>query len=532
MLPFYATMFDFYAYLFIYVCLIVFSFFRIKFLMQFFQQEEYENKSFLKFVFKDARMVDKRLTCIFIAVWLMIVFMPALCLLAFPAFVYELVREYRFVLNAKKKLVITSRVKRLWAASYIILLLLTEGFFDLGLNPISASIIMLQIIPLIMVLGNIVLYPLEEAFRRYFMALARKKMQLCKPTVIGITGSYGKTSTKHFLGHILGACSSVLYTPGNVNTLLGVSRIINTKLTPDVKFFIVEMGAYYIGSIKKVCDLVQPEYAIITSIGDAHHERFGTIENTAKAKFELAQAVREYNPDGIVVLNTKQIAPQFLKKDKKAVLLGEGQDFFITDVKQTAKALSFTLNHKKEKIKLTAPVLGIHNAEDIAMAAVLALKLGIPKSTIAAAVKTIQPVKNRLQPIKIGKWSVIDDGYNSNPTGFAGALEVLSILKKDSKGKGILVTPGMIEMGKLHDKLHAELGKQAGKSADVLLAVIPKRLKSFIQAYKKSCGKKGKVIEVASKDNAWEWIMSNAGDKDIILFENDLPDNYESSFSI
>ena len=127
---------------------------------------------------------------------------------------------------------------------------------------------------------------------------------------------------------------------------------------------------------------------------------------------------------------------------------------------------------------------------------------------------------------------MLDDGYNSNPDGFTNALNILSVYKKAMGGRAILVTPGIIELGKKHDEIHAELGKKAAEKADVVLAVIPERITSFINAFKEKAPAESLILPVQSKDKAWEWLLANATEKDIILFENDLPDTYESDFAL
>lgn len=510
----------------------LFFFTRIKLLMLFFQGEEYENTAFLKFSCRKGKLLDKKTIIPLVVIWGLYEISQYCFILVLPLLVFSFIRENKFLRGAKKKLQITYRVKRIWLVTYVLVLTIFMALLTTGLSVFGGGIIVLFFMPLFMVIANIVLYPLEIKIRQTFIDKARSRLDECQAVVIGITGSYGKTSVKHFLGAILSSCSNTLYTSGTINTLMGVCRVINTELTPSHQFFIVEMGAYYKGSISRLCDLVKPSAAIITSIGMAHLERFKTIENTASAKFELAEAVRKNNPDGSVILNKNKISERFLLKDAKAIRVGEGEKYFVSDIQQTAENLYFVFHGDGEIIPIQAEVFGTHNAEDMALAITLALKLGVPASTIAASLRNVKPVKNRLQPLKVGKYTVLDDGYNSNPDGFANALKILSIYKKATGGKGILVTPGIIELGDKHDEVHTELGKKAAEKADVVLAVVPERIQSFVQAFKEHAPEKSLLISVASKDKAWEWIFANAAENDVILFENDLPDTYESDFTL
>ena len=511
----------------------VFFFCRIKTLMLFFQSEEYENTNFLKYVVRKGKLLDKRTVFPLLIIYAVSFVYPCLSVLSVLPITVAFIRESKFLKNAKKKLQITYRVKRIWITAYVLLNLIFAGLLYNGFSVLFCGIFLLFVLPIFLVQANIILYPLENSIRKGFLRKAQARLADCNPTVIGITGSYGKTSVKHFLGAILSACCDTLYTAGTINTLMGVCRVINTELQPSHKFFIVEMGAYYKGSIRRLCDLVKPSAAIITSIGLAHLERFKTMENTASAKFELAEAVRLNNPNGTVILNKNKIAEKFLAKDPHAVKVGEGEKYFFTDVVQGIDGISFVF-HKGDELTfpVTAQVYGLHNAEDIALAIALALEMGVPTSTITAALKNVKPVKNRLQPLQIGRLTVLDDGYNSNPDGFANALNILAIYKKAMGGRAILVTPGIIELGEKHNEIHAELGKKAAEKADVVLAVTPERITSFINAFKENASAESVLLPMQSKDKAWEWLLANATEKDVILFENDLPDNYESDFAL
>jgi len=523
--------FDFYIGIFVLVFLAVFVLLRMRFLLMFFQQEEYENKNFLKLVFKGARLVDKRLCFWLLLLWVAALKFPFLAFFVFVPFAFYALREQKYMRHAKKKLVMTWRAKRIFFVSFVLTLGVIFGLYKWAiLTSVMIAIITVQLLPFMLVLANVILIPVEAYGRRKFVRMASAKIAKSNATVIGVTGSYGKTSVKHFLAHILAANAEVLYTPGSVNTLLGVSRIINQNLNRSNKFFIVEMGAYYIGSIKKVCDLVRPKHGIITAVGDAHFERFKTKENVAKAKFELANAVGK---NGSLIINKNQIEERFFGLSPRgAVKVGEGEKYFVSDVKQSEKGLQFVFHNGKERMKIFTPIFGEHHAQNIALAITMALELGMPKTTIIAALKNLPQVAHRLEVKDNAGVIIIDDGYNSNPDGFASALELLDILGRGRKGRKILITPGMIEMGKLHDKLHYDLGEKAGEVADILIAVVPSRLKSFIKGFRKTAGKNALVIELDGFADAKVWMNKNLKIGDVVLIENDLPDSYESRFRL
>lgn len=503
----------------------VFCGFRLRFLLWLFQQDEYEASSFAKTVCLKARLLDKKLVLPLVIIGIGAVYFPWAALLSLALFVGFAWREIKVMQSAKKKLAVTNRAKRIYSVSII----LTAGLFYLSWVIVPSFFIftsagIIFFLPLVLILANILLFPLEAYYRKGFIKSAKKKLSASSARIIGITGSYGKTSTKHILAHILSAGAPVLFTPGSVNTLMGVCRIINRDLRPEHKFFIVEMGAYYPGSIRRLCDLVHPDDGIITAVGSAHYARFKTVGNVAKAKFELAEAVEEKG--GILVLNKAQIAPEFLSKAPSAVIVGEGEDYYCESAEQTAEGLSFTFVAEGQKSRLEVPLFGKHHIANIALAVVMALKLGVPMNTIAARLRSLPQIEHRLEVKRqTGNITIIDDAYNSNVDGFRSAIELLGNLRQD---RTILMTPGMIEMGALHDELHSELGKKAAKVADIALIIVPERMQAFIKAFRDNAPKDAELIELPTRTEAFAWLDKNLIAGDTLLIENDLLDNYES----
>lgn len=373
------------------------------------------------------------------------------------------------------------------------------------------------------------------------------KLKALRPMVIGITGSYGKTSTKHFLAHILSSAEATLTTPGSVNTEMGIVRVIREHLEPRDKYFIVEMGAYGIGSIRRLCALTPPRLGIITGVGMAHYERFQSLDNVMAAKFELAEAVHEAGGKTIVnagampaaLLAARQSGPEELVLCGKS---GEGNAapaIALTRVEETRRGLEMTLvvngvngaegtGEGRQEFHLTAPVWGVHQAENIMLAVAAALELGFPMATIQAALSTLKQVRHRLEVTrsKTGPW-VIDDAYNSNPVGFAAALQTLNTLSRDG-GRRVLITPGMVELGAEHDKQHRELGWEAGRVVDLALVVTAKRIPTFVEGFEESMSEWAELKTFATQSEAEDWYKANANDKDVVLFENNLPDLFEA----
>lgn len=505
----------------------IFLYHRLKLIMMFFQQNEYRNKFFIKFIFEKGHLIDKKMT----AILLLILASPYFYLKFFFFTIAAIAcgwlgnRDSDYIKNAKKTLVTTPRVKRIIATTIILVILSIITFARIGFSVLVMAIILTQMLPLIVVLANIILSPYEKYNQRKFLNEAKEKLKKLNPTTIGITGSYGKTSTKHVLAHILNGNLPVLFTPGSVNTEMGITRIIREKLQPEHKFFIVEMGAYFKGSIRRLCKFVNPKHGIITSVGQAHYEHFKTQEAIAEGKFELGHWVASNN--GILIVNTSQIDEKFIPKDISLVRVGDSSDIHISDLKQTKEGLVFNFHRNDEVYEISVPVYGKHQANNIALAIEMSLRLGMSMKTIIATLKTLPQINHRLEVLKKDKnIIIIDDAYNSNPTGFESGLELLEVLKTK---RTILITPGMVELGDVHDEKHFEIGRKAGKIADMVVVVCADRIPTFIKGLKEG---KSQVINVDSFKEAQVWMNKNLEAGDVVLLENDLTDVFETKIKL
>jgi UDP-N-acetylmuramoyl-tripeptide--D-alanyl-D-alanine ligase len=510
--------------------------------MHIYQQEEYDSPRFLKWIIAN-RVFDKRLSLLVIACSVLAMFIPALYVNAalFVVFAVVTYSEKDPRKDSKKKLAFTARTKRIFFPATLITALGAVWCFFIGASPLI-WIINIQLIPLMIVIVNSALQPLEQATQNKFWQEAHNKVMDYQPKTIAITGSFGKTSVKHILGHILKMHAPTLITPGSVNTPMGITRIIREQLEPEHKFFVVEMGAYGPGSIAGLCKLTPPDIGIITAIGHAHYERFKTLETVAEAKYELAQSALR-KEDGLVIAHERtlrfehaqkmreEFAEQFIVcGEKEAELAGQPSflkdgDLEVTKIDQLPNGLSVKFSWKDEDHKITAPLYGLHHGHNLVLAFVTALHLGIDAKDIQTALKTMPQIQHRLEvkPQENGT-VIIDDAYNSNPIGFRSALELLAILGK--KGRKILITPGMVEMGNAHAEAHDKIGRFAGQVCDVVVVVQGQRIPSFVDGYR-AAGSNKIVVEVRSFAEAQSWMSNNHQKGDVILVENDLPDLYE-----
>ncbi|MDE6271221.1 MAG: UDP-N-acetylmuramoyl-tripeptide--D-alanyl-D-alanine ligase, partial [Muribaculaceae bacterium] len=290
--------------------------------------------------------------------------------------------------------------------------------------------------------------------------------------IIGVTGSYGKTSTKHYLHRILSEQFDTLMTPGSFNTTLGVVRTIREQLKPYNEVFIVEMGAKNPGDIREICDIVRPSMGIVTSVGPQHLESFGSIENVQRTKFELVDALPA---DGVAFVND-DFAPVADRVVNNVTCMryscrdAAGAQWRASEIEYAPDGTTFRVQGPDGySLKLHTRLLGEANISDLLAAVAVAHTLGVEDGRIAYAVQQIQPVEHRLS-IKHtpGGITIIDDAYNSNPVGSRMAMEVLGAMKG---GQRIVVTPGMIELGERQHELNAELGRHIARNCDHAIVV-------------------------------------------------------------
>lgn len=392
-----------------------------------------------------------------------------------------------------------------------------------------------QAAPFVLVFANKSLEPAEERVKAKFRQEAITKFEELKPKVIAITGSFGKTSTKHILHHILSSAAPTLATPGSVNTDMGITRVIREQLTPEHQFFIVEMGAYGPGSIARLCRLTPPDVSLVTAVGAAHYERFKTLETVAKAKFEIAEAA--FARDGRTIVNKDGI-PQHLLAERMAAVtgdytvVGEGGDVDFKGYDLTPDGLVIRIEEAGEEEILRLPLYGRHQAGNAALAAATARALGLPWAAIKGALASMPQIRHRLDVTRTaGQPTIINDAYNSNPIGFAAALEVLDVLREDG-GRRILITPGMVELGDMHEEEHARLGELTANHTDIVAIVTPDRIPSFVKALEEANDGSVTVMTFATQEAAEAWVKKNWRAGDAVLFENNLPDLYEATVSL
>ncbi len=513
----------------IYITFLIFAYKRLTTYLHAFQQEEYDAGRFIKWVFSN-KVFDKRASAIVIIAGIGYFFLPWFVsdLLVMIAFGYGVYKEKDPKHDAKKKLAMTNRAKRIYylacAFSFPLGMFLIFDHMPIIWLPI------IQFLPFALVIANGMLQPFEDTIQKRYWREANDKIKNSDVKIIGITGSFGKTSVKHILGHILSREAPTLITPGSVNTPMGVARVIREELNDTHKYFIVEMGAYGHGSIERMCKLAPPDYGIITAIGHAHYERFKSLEAVAETKSELAEAVIQN--DGQIIVDYKVLKFDYAKtmKDEnigKFISTGDSgmADLVVEETRQTPRGLDIRLRWDDGTYVMLVPLYGVHHVDNIAASFAMACTLGIAPESVVRAMESVPQIPHRLQvkPKQHNGSTFIDDAYNSNPSGFQSALDLLEILGKDKRK--ILVTPGIVELGRAHNEVHKAIGNYAVAKCDVALVVNPKRIQSFVKAYRFNGGKD--LHEFDTFDDAQRWLVENLNENDVVLIENDLPDIYE-----
>ncbi len=503
-----------------------------------YQQEEYDSARFLRWLVA-RRSFDTRASYLLfiigsIGFWIVLADWLTACL-AIATFLGLAFVEKDPRKASKKKLVMTGRANRIfWSASAI----LAIGAFALAFARLSVFvwILLVQLIPIALVAGNSLMAPYERKIQKRFWSEAHAKLQSLKPTIVGITGSYGKTSTKHLLGHILEMQAPTLITPGSVNTPMGIARIVREQLGSHHRFFVCEMGAYGPGSIERLCRLAPPDAGVITAIGMAHYERFKSLDAVARTKFELAEAVAAKG--GTVILAEQvlgfEAARRFRERHtQKTIVAGKGADCALRLVSsaQTETGIEAEVIWNGASYVLRAPIYGEHHISNMAVAFAAACTLGVSPQDAIVALRSVSQISHRLE-LKSGPGGarIIDDAYNSNPVGFASGLALLSALNRNG-GRRILVTPGMVELGEAHDEEHRKIGELAANQVDVLVAVVPDRMKSLTSAYARG-NPNGIVLPCPNFAAAQDWLNANLRQNDVVLMENDLPDLFEKKLKL
>ena len=432
--------------------------------------------------------------------------------------------------QVKKKLVYTARLKRLTITMFILFLipiyLILNNFQEQNIYIYYLIVtLMVNLIFYLVALANRINMPVEKIVYFYYLSKAKNKINgMTNMKRIGITGSYGKTTSKNVLNDILSTEFNSMPTPKNFNTPYGLMVTINNYLDKFNDIFIAEMGTLKRGDIKKVVNIVNPQYGILTKIGLAHLETLGSQENIQKEKFTLIESLPK---DGIAVLNKDdELQVNYKLKNKcRVIWIGidnETADVRATNIKLSHEGSSFDciIKGNPKVYHFTTKLLGKVNIYNILAGIALGLEFGIKDEKLEMAVRRVKPTEHRLELKKYKNINIIDDAYNSNPVGSKMAVEVLGLMP----GKKIIVTPGMIDLGPKQDELNTKFGEYIAEVADEVVLVGENTTKPILKGLTNKKYDKKKIHIINDVKLAFPLVEKLQDKETYVLLENDLPD--------
>ncbi len=440
----------------------------------------------------------------------------------------------------KKALAWTARMKRLGVATAVLaaIPLVVAAVAGSGrgaagvLTWLTGMLVADFFAPYVVYLALQATRPVEARIQEGFKAAARAKVA-ARPdlTVVAITGSYGKTSTKAVVAELLGQRMRVLATPGSYNTPNGIALTVNNRLRDDHQVLVLEMGMRYAGDIRELCEIVRPTVAIVTSVGVAHLETMGSIEAIAAEKGSL---LREMVPGGTAVLNGDDPRVTTMTgREGRALRVSldphSGADFVATEVRYGASGMTMTVRETAtgETATLTTRLLGAHNATNVLLGVAVGRSMGIRLRALAAAATRLTPVAHRLALREENGITVLDDAFNSNPVGAKGALEVLGQMAGGgTTGRRVVVTPGMVELGERQELENRAFGREMARHADLAVLVGPRQTAPIRAGLADAGFPDEKVVVVKSLFEARDFLATWQRPGDAVLYENDLPDQY------
>jgi len=536
--------------------------YRMRFFLHTFQQVGYKNNEFWQWMKEhwEEKVLPPSLSMLMILLFILVIggnwlleyiTYTSLTLIVFilALFWFSSVQNYKTV-KVKKPLVFTPRVFRL-SVPFVILAslfplyctyLAFTGFmpftgdavpayfpgvlnFDLTLL-IAGWAFGAVFIPFFILISGLFTRPVETYIQNGFKKQARKKLaSMPGLKVIAITGSYGKTSTKFMIRDLLKERFNVCSTPGSYNTPMGICKVINNDLQANHQILILEMGARYEGNIQELCDIAKPDISVITNVGVAHLETFGSQEVIAKEKGTLVDRLESGD---VAVLNADDPRVSEMGRDRseiERILTGlNNGGITASDISYNTSGMSFKVSLEDQTETFQTKLLGAHNAQNLLLAIGVAHYFGLRLKTMAIAARKIEPIEHRLELKQNGDLTIIDDAFNSNPVGAKNAVEILG---QFDSGKRIIITPGMVELGDIEEEENYKFGQAIGNAnLDLVILVGEERVKPIQEGIRSVDSASLNVRVVNSLFEANDLIKKVAQPGDIILYENDLPDVY------
>ena len=428
--------------------------------------------------------------------------------------------------KAKKKLVLTHRVKRLglaWLAVGLIVSALLRGLFVMGISALLVPLLL----PLWLIIAAGLMWPVERGIQLLYRADAKRILEGYKKsglTAIGITGSYGKTTVKNLLASMLSQQYPTLASPVSANTPAALSRCIRDELGPQHRYFIAEMGARHPQDIRVLSRFIRPSVGILTAIGPQHLETLGSEERVRETKYALIAGLPG---DGFAVFSDdgRHVSACYRRAGVMKALVGEpGDDLWAEDAALSPEGSRFTLCGRDGlRLPCETRLPGEHNIRNILLAAAAALYLGVSPARVAQGIAEVKAIAFRLQASRHPKgYTVINNGFNTNPAASLRALEVLA----SYPGRHVVVTPGFIELGRQEQAANRQLGRDIAAVAQEVLLVGVERTRPIREGLMEVGFDENHIRAFPSLEEANRHAAQAYGEGDVLLYENDLPDQY------
>ena len=462
----------------------------------------------------------------------------AVALLPLWALAFISSRRYRSD-REKKPLSFTARMTRLAVATGLVALLPLLAGLLLGWNTglpegVGWYLLGFYVVdlgaPAWVAAGAGLTQPIETAIQEGFKRQARRRLRE-RPTltVVGVTGSYGKTSTKFIVAELLGQRYNVYATPSSYNTPMGMCLAVNEHLKPEHQVLVLEYGIRYPGDMDELCEIARPDVSVVTTVGVAHLDTMGTVDAIAEEKGKLV----EYTPpEGPTVLNLDDERVNAMAERASGPvwrISAEGDptaDVSAQDVQYDTSGTSFRVRDDTgTEARFQTRLLGVHNVTNVLLAVAVGRSMGLRLREMAHAAERIDPIEHRLQLRSRGEITVIDDAFNSNPVGARNAVEILSRM---NGGRRVIVTPGMIELGDRQWEENKQLGTYiAQHDLDLAVLVGEEQTAPIREGLAEAGFPDERVRVVSSLFDAQEMLDRHLEAGDVVLYENDLPDQYD-----
>ncbi|HPO68603.1 MAG TPA: UDP-N-acetylmuramoyl-tripeptide--D-alanyl-D-alanine ligase [Candidatus Pacearchaeota archaeon] len=430
-----------------------------------------------------------------------------------------------------KKPVLTKKAILLISLSvFFIFLICAYSIFLKNILYFGVYLLIFDILsPIIFSLIVLILEPFSILLRKKIMRKAEEKISNFKELItIGITGSFGKTSTKEFLSTILSEKFNVLKTKEHQNSEMGISNCILNELNLNHQVFIAEMGAYRKGGIKMLANIVKPKIGIITGVNEQHLATFGSIENllSAEGGKELIESLPS---DGLVIFNGDN---KYLKDLYKETFIlkriysvnkldleksGIEPDFWAEDIKVEKRFIHFTVKNKNNEIEhFTINILGAHNVSNILAAITTAYDFGMSLKEISQACLKIKPEQGSIHLFETKSGlNILDSSYSANPDGVIADLNYLSIYPR----KKIIIMPCLIELGKVSKEIHQKIGRKIGEVCDLSIITTKDRYEDIKKGAIESGMKEENIIFDENTDTILKRIKNFVSVGDVVLIE-------------